>query len=89
MENRQVSVRIRFQKPEGNTLLVSANGNAAETRWKHFKRFSYQKRRTFSPFFSYTFPVVPWVPEAFLARFPVAAYVLYQARDENSKHTQC
>ena len=58
MENRQVSVRIRLRKPEGKTLLVSAIGNAAETRWKHFKRFSYQKRRTFSPFFSYTFPVV-------------------------------
>ena len=40
MENRQVSVRIRLRKPEGKTLLVSANGNAAETRWKHFKRFS-------------------------------------------------
>ena len=31
MENRQVSVRIRLRKPEGKTLLVSENGNAAET----------------------------------------------------------
>jgi len=40
MENRQVSVRTRLRKPEGKTLLVSANGNAAETRWKHFKRLA-------------------------------------------------
>ena len=43
MENRQVSVRIRLRKPEGKTLLVSANGNAAATRGKHFKRFSQRK----------------------------------------------
>ena len=62
MENRQVSVRIRLRKPEEKTLLVSANGNAAETRWKHLKTFqlteTLRKHRTFSPFFSYMFPVV-------------------------------